>query len=55
MSCDRVTCFPTISYSLPVPALAFARLGFFATRSRDLFAAVTRAQDHRETQKPFWQ
>ena len=55
MSCGSAICFPAISCSLSIRALAFARLGFFATPSRDLFPAVVRAQAHRETQKSFWQ
>jgi hypothetical protein len=59
MSCGSATCSPTISYSLPIPALPFARPGFFAIPARERLRAamdaVARPPARREARKSFWQ
>jgi len=40
MSCGSTTCSPTIWYSLPIPALPFARPGFFAIPARERLRAA---------------
>ena len=51
MTCGSATCSPTISYSLPFPALALARPGFFAAPPRGLFHAAMNALARARTRR----